>query len=195
MSITMSSHLMFVVHSMVWASYQALCLTAEAKFPKRLIPRLQKRLPSSVVIKNKGIRIVLYYLPAKSSLTFILMKSMQKLQGPVILPPVINLNLVWHSSWIFQESSHNPTNWGGYMQNVCTGEHPPSPTIEMLPILDLNPSNATCIYSTLLFEQEQAEQLNIVTSCLTFDCTSRQLTSSNLPFLMSLFVLKAFILL
>ena len=55
------------------------------------------------------------------------------------------------------------------MQNVCTGEHPPSATIQMLPILDLNPSNETCIYSTLLFVQEQAEQLNIVTPCVTFD--------------------------
>ena len=71
--------------------------------------------------------------------------------------------------WIFRDSSHNPTNWGGYMQNVCIGEHPPSATIQRLPILDLNPSNETCIYSTLLFVQEQVEQLSIVTPCVTFD--------------------------
>ena len=123
-----------------------------------MIPRLQKRLPSSVVIKNKGIIIVPYHLAAMSGLTFILMKSVRKLQQPVILPPVINLKFVWHSSWIFQELSHNPTNCGGYMQTVCIGEHPPSATIQMLLILDLNSSNETCIYSTLLFVQEQAEQ-------------------------------------
>ena len=56
--ITMSSHLMVVIHFTVWALgiiSSTLCLTAEAKFPKRLIPHLQKPLPSSGVIKNKGI--------------------------------------------------------------------------------------------------------------------------------------------
>ena len=55
------------------------------------------------------------------------------------------------------------------MLNVCTAEHPPSITVRMLPILDLNPSNETCIYSTLLFVQEQAKQLNNLTPCVTFD--------------------------
>ena len=39
----------------------------------------------------------------------------------------------------------------------------------MLPILDDNPSNENCIYSTLLFAQEQAEQWNIFTPCVTYD--------------------------
>ena len=44
------------------------CMTAQAKFPKRFIPRLHKRLPSSGVIKNKGIRVVPYYPATKSGL-------------------------------------------------------------------------------------------------------------------------------
>ena len=38
-----------------------------------------------------------------------------------------------------------------------------------LPVIDLNPTNENCIYSTPLFIQDQAKILNIVTSCITFD--------------------------
>ena len=38
-----------------------------------------------------------------------------------------------------------------------------------LPIIDLNPSDETCVYSTLLYVQRQAEQLKIPTPCITFD--------------------------
>lgn len=38
-----------------------------------------------------------------------------------------------------------------------------------LPIVDLNPSNETCIYSTLLYIENQALQLGIPVPCVTFD--------------------------
>ena len=37
------------------------------------------------------------------------------------------------------------------------------------PIIDLEPTNETCIYSTLLFIRQQAQSLNITTPCITFD--------------------------
>ena len=39
----------------------------------------------------------------------------------------------------------------------------------MLPLIDLNPSDESCIYSTLLHIIEQAKQLKIITPCVTFD--------------------------
>ena len=39
----------------------------------------------------------------------------------------------------------------------------------MLPIINLNPSDDNCIYSTLLFIQNQAKTLNIETPAVTFD--------------------------
>ena len=39
----------------------------------------------------------------------------------------------------------------------------------MLPILDLQSSDPTCIYSTLLYVKEQATRLNIKSPCVTFD--------------------------
>ena len=55
------------------------------------------------------------------------------------------------------------------MTTVCEGEYPPPASIRLLPILDLNPSDVTCIYSTLLFLRKQADYLNIPTACVTFD--------------------------
>ena len=38
-----------------------------------------------------------------------------------------------------------------------------------LPIIDLPPTDLTCIYSTLLFIQEQAKKMNTLPPCVTFD--------------------------
>jgi hypothetical protein len=57
------------------------------------------------------------------------------------------------------------------MQTVCSGVHSSAAVVQFLPLIDLNSSDETCIYSTLLYVIEQAEQLNIVTGtpCITFD--------------------------
>ena len=41
--------------------------------------------------------------------------------------------------------------------------------ISFLPIIDLNPSDETCIYSTLLFVCDQAKKLGIQVPSITFD--------------------------
>ena len=55
------------------------------------------------------------------------------------------------------------------MQHVCTGPHPPSADVIMLPIIDLSSSDNHCIYSTLCYIEQQAKQLGIDTPCITFD--------------------------
>ena len=42
-------------------------------------------------------------------------------------------------------------------------------SLSFLPIIDLNPSDGSCIYSILLFIEEQAKLLNVNTPCVTFD--------------------------
>ena len=39
----------------------------------------------------------------------------------------------------------------------------------MSPLIDLNPSDENCIYSTLLYITDQAKYLNIETPCVNFD--------------------------
>ena len=59
--------------------------------------------------------------------------------------------------------------WSGFVQKYLTGDHSGKATVTFLPIINLNPSNESCIYSTLLFVEQQAQQLNIPTPCITFD--------------------------
>ena len=48
--------------------------------------------------------------------------------------------------------------WSGFMQNISQGVHQGKAKIVILPIIDLNPSDYSCIYSALLFVQDQARQ-------------------------------------
>ncbi|CAB4000917.1 Hypothetical predicted protein [Paramuricea clavata] len=45
----------------------------------------------------------------------------------------------------------------------------PKSEVLLLPIIDLNPSDESCIYSTLVYIEDQAEKLDIPTPCITFD--------------------------
>ena len=117
---------------------------------------------------NKGIAIHNYVHPVKSALSSMEIKPLIKLQSPVILPSN-DIDNLWQASWYFRNSSNYRPNWSGFMQNISKGEYPGHSKIRYLPIIDLNPTKEKCIYSTLLFIQEQAKKLNIVAPCLTFD--------------------------
>jgi hypothetical protein len=45
----------------------------------------------------------------------------------------------------------------------------PPAEFRLLPIIDMNPSDMTCIYSTLLYTQQEASRLKLSTACITFD--------------------------
>ena len=60
------------------------------------------------------------------------------------------------------------------MQNAFSCCHASSTStckseVLLLPIIDLSPSDDSCVYSTLVYIQGQAERLNIPTPCITFD--------------------------
>ena len=47
--------------------------------------------------------------------------------------------------------------------------HPEKSQLFMVPIINLNPSDENCIYTTLLFTQRQATSMNKATPSVTFD--------------------------
>lgn len=53
--------------------------------------------------------------------------------------------------------------------SVVGDEHSGVSSVEMLAIVDLSPSDNSCMYSTLLSVIEQARSLGQVTTCTTFD--------------------------
>ena len=58
--------------------------------------------------------------------------------------------------------------WSGIMHMVQKGDHPGPSSVTFLPMIDLNPSDMTCIYSTMQFVCKQAKDYKF-TPVLTFD--------------------------
>jgi len=84
-------------------------------------------------------------------------------------PFVLNISASCDLVGMFSSSQRPRSQWSGYMQSVCEGEHPAPSSVEMLAIIDLNPSDSNCIYSTLVSVLRKAEAQNIPTACITSD--------------------------
>ena len=86
-----------------------------------------------------------------------------------IQPVSHKLDLLWHAEWYFRGEDDPRPNWSGFMQDITVGTHLPPGHFRVLPIIDLNSGDKSCILSTLLFVQEQAKALSMETACITFD--------------------------
>ena len=124
------------------------------------IPRLQTRLKVSDVCRNRSISVVSYDLKSGSGLTNVMLSNIQSLQFPILLHSVTNLSLLWHMYGLQPAHDVPRPNWNGYMQTVCVGPRAPIAKMCMLPIIDLKPSDESCIYFTLLYVIEQMSRLN-----------------------------------
>ena len=58
--------------------------------------------------------------------------------------------------------------WSGMMQMVHTGDNPGESSVLVLPNIELDPSNMSCVHSTLRFICEHVARYN-VTPIITFD--------------------------
>ena len=58
--------------------------------------------------------------------------------------------------------------WSGFMQMVHQGDHRQTSSAMFLPMIDLDPNDPTCIYSTLIYICSHARKYNC-TSIITFD--------------------------
>ena len=79
--------------------------------------------------------------------------------------PTANLDFLWKMSWLLKQD--RPA-YSGFMQLCQDGKHPGKSDVIFLPMIDLDPSNVSCVYSTLVFVSNHAKKYN-VTPILTFD--------------------------
>ena len=80
--------------------------------------------------------------------------------------PTANLDILWKTSLLFG----NPRpSWSGMMQLVHQGRHQGKSSVMFLPMIDMNPSDVTCVSSTLHFVSEHAKQHRIANPIVTFD--------------------------
>ena len=75
------------------------------------------------------------------------------------------INLLWKIVWPLKTCRPG---WSGMMQAVHVGEHPGKASIKFLPMIDMNPSDMSCVYSTMMYVCEEAKRQGC-TPILTFD--------------------------
>ena len=69
------------------------------------------------------------------------------------------INLLWKASLVFK----NPRpDWFGTMQHVYRGSHPGRSSYMYLPLIDMDPTNISSIYSTLKFISTHASKYDII---------------------------------
>lgn len=76
-----------------------------------------------------------------------------------------NVDLLWKT--VFAARPKRP-GWSGFMQHVSEGIHPGTSSSRLLPMIDMDPGDLTCIYSTLCFVSDHAKRYD-VTPVVTFD--------------------------
>lgn len=119
------------------------------------------------VVKNRGIDLVQYIAPHKSGLSDVIFKPICQLQSPQCVLPSASTDLLWHTARLFDAG--NRPSWSGFMQTTISGEYPGKARVCLLPIINLNPSDESCVYSTLLFVKDQCKLYDGLTPCITFD--------------------------
>ena len=71
--------------------------------------------------------------------------------------------------WNISLSLRSPRSvWTGLIEMVQKGSHPRKLSVLFLSIIDIHPSDLTCVYSTLLYVSEHAKRYG-VTPIITFD--------------------------
>jgi hypothetical protein len=75
------------------------------------------------------------------------------------------VDILWKMSWLLRPKT--PL-WNGTMQMIYDGDHPGQSSTIFLPMIDMDPSNETCIYSTLHYISGLAKKFNTL-PVVTFD--------------------------
>lgn len=111
-----------------------------------------RKLVTSKEIINASKIDIKYYT---KQITGLAKMNFEKLKDLHSIPdPSSSFNTLWKASLILK--SPRP-GWNGFMQMLQKGNHPGAASIYFLPFIDLNPSDLSCIYSTLHFISQQAQ--------------------------------------
>ena len=125
-------------------------------------------LPVSDAISDKGVPLLQFKRLSDAQLEDYILHPFRELQKPYVEPDILNLRNVWQVG-ILTDMQKQRSNWPGYMQSVCDGEHPGACHVEFLSLVDKNPGDYDCIYSTLMYVSDQAKALRLPSVCITFD--------------------------
>ena len=134
---------------------------------ERHLERPKTKLKIKDLIAGKGVQIHHYDFPKYKGLANIKFTTLSS--GVLSKPLSTNNDMLWQAAALLNNNNVKRPNWSGFMQHVSRGAYPRKSHITLLPIIDLNPSDYSCIYSVLLYIESQAKMFNIPTPCITFD--------------------------
>ena len=135
-------------------------VTPEARLaPTRLIKRISVTSDDIAAVGHISIQSFTSAEDILQSMTY------EALSAPHAQNLRYNADLIWKASLLMK--TPRPL-WSGYMQMVNKGEHPGKSSVLFLPMIDLNPNDPSCIYSTLQFVASHATNYGC-TPVITFD--------------------------
>ena len=134
----------------------------------KTIKRLKYTLKSSEFGKLHDIRIHQYLGSSTKVLAALRLKNFKHLSKPLLMPKEVGYDLLWQTSrWLRKIPTPN---WLGFTQEFLESGTPvQKSTITFSPIIDLYPSDKSCIYSTLLLVIQQVKRMRVPVPCVTFD--------------------------
>ena len=128
---------------------------------QQVVPRL--RIDSASNVLNDAQIEIRYYKLLSGENQLLLYKK---------LPPIDEnydnsrkVDIMWKMSWPLRPQRHG---WSETMQAICHGDYPGKASIHFLPMLDMDPTDMSCIFSTLHFVADENRRHGTV-PILTFD--------------------------
>ena len=113
----------------------------------RCVPR--KKVSTEDILNAGQVEIV----SAKQPLPSLLHIKYNQLVVKVVSDPTANLDVLWKASLLFGKA--RPA-WSGFMQSVHIGNHQGKSFVHFLPMVDMNPSDLTCVNTTLMYVARHA---------------------------------------
>ena len=126
---------------------------------KRTIPR--KRIVELAITEHGGIDIHAYRVANRLRRCSVKYEAL-----PEMAPVDAHIDLLWEMSFKYKSTTPN---WSGMMHIIYeNSEHPGKSSVYFLPMIDMNSSDMTCIYSTLRYVATLA-RTHKVAPIITFD--------------------------
>ena len=122
------------------------------------------------ITREHQIEILTYIPPEESGLSKLKFMPISLLEPDRKRPHDPILDLLWQASHFkFLTDENGRPGWSGYMSSVCKGQYPGKSVVMPLPIVDVDPTSMSCVYSTIMFIIKQSKELGIPVPILTFD--------------------------
>ena len=119
----------------------------------------EKILKSSEIVKNRQVKITPHISSEVTALSEMSFKALIQLSQSLCLSKGVSLDLFWHTARFF--SRPHPT-WNGYMTSISKEDYPGKASVNMLPTIDMDPTDLSCIYSTLKFIADLSKELQTI---------------------------------